>query len=224
MAGPFGAYGKMPSAGDFFRIAPPPGFVEAWDPWLQQALLAGPQAFGGGWDAIYMSAPIWRFTLAAGVAGPTSVVGVVMPSVDRVGRRFPLTLACGMAAGPIGPVHFANDGLFEALEDLALAALDDGMTRDRLAEALGHLPPPVRPGALTRLARAGQTVIGIGASPLQAGLAAAHIGAIAGGQSLWSAELNGTSRLMLCSGLPGMAEIPALFDVAAAAWNEEGGA
>ena len=52
MAAGYGAFGKMPSVGDFFRIAAPPGFVEAWDPWVQQALLGGQQAFGAGWDGV----------------------------------------------------------------------------------------------------------------------------------------------------------------------------
>ena len=224
MAAGYGAFGKMPSVGDFFRIAAPPGFVEAWDPWLQQALLGGQQAFGAGWDGVYMSAPIWRFTLSAGLAGPANVLGVLMPSVDRVGRRFPLTLMRALPSGPVGPVHFANDAAFAAREDLARDALDDGMTRDRLAEALVALPAPAAAPALTRLSRTGQTVFGIGASPLQAGLAAAHVGATAGGQALWSSELDGISRMMLTPGLPGSAEIPALFDPAAAPWNEEIGA
>lgn len=223
MAG-FGAFGKMPSAGDFFRITPPPGFVEPWDAWVQQALLTGQQAFGSGWDGVYMQAPIWRFTLAGGLAGPGAVMGVLMPSVDRVGRRFPLTLMAGLPPVPAGPVHFANDALFLALENLALAALEDTMTRDKLAGGLDALAAPIVPRSLTRLTRKGQTGYGIGTSPLQAGLAAAHVGATAGGQSLWSAELDGVSRMMLCSGLPQMAEIPALFDPAAAPWNEEVGA
>ena len=49
-----------------------------------------------------MMAPIWRFALAPGVAGPLPMLGVMMPSVDRVGRQFPLTLAAPMAeASPL---------------------------------------------------------------------------------------------------------------------------
>ena len=92
MTAGFGAFGKMPAVGDFFRLGPPAGFVEPWDGWVQQAMLTGQAAHGPGWDGLYMQAPIWRFTLAPGLAGPQAVLGVVMPSVDRVGRRFPLTL------------------------------------------------------------------------------------------------------------------------------------
>ena len=59
MAG-FGAFGKMPSAGDFFRLNTPGGFVRVWDAWLQQVMLEGQGAYGPGFDAHYMSAPIWR--------------------------------------------------------------------------------------------------------------------------------------------------------------------
>ena len=34
----FGAYGKMPSLGDFFRINASRGFVEPWDIWLQTGM------------------------------------------------------------------------------------------------------------------------------------------------------------------------------------------
>ena len=221
MTARFGAFGKMPAVGDFFRISPPAGFIEAWDPWLQNLLMTGAQAFGGGWDAAYMSAPIWRFSLPAGLAGAAPVFGVLMPSVDRVGRRFPLTLMAALPPGPAGPVHFANDALFEQLEDLALSALDDGMTREKLAERLDGMSAQIRRPALTRLGRAGQTVFGIGTSPLQAGLAAAYVGATTGTLSLWSSELDGISRMMLCAGWPGSAEAPALFDLRAAVWNEE---
>ncbi|MEM8732030.1 MAG: type VI secretion system-associated protein TagF [Pseudomonadota bacterium] len=220
----FGAFGKIPAAGDFFRIDPPPGFVDVWDPWVQGALLAGAERFGGRWDDLYMSMPIWRFTLSAGLAGPRAVLGVLMPSVDRVGRRFPLTLMTAVPDTDTGALHFASAPLFAALEDLALAALDDAMTRDGLAERLAALPAPPPGRALTRVRRAGHTVLGIGTGPLHAGLAAMQIGATAQAQSLWSSEIDGVTRLMLCRQWPGMAELPALFDPQAALWTEEGDA
>lgn len=220
----FGAYGKIPAAGDFLRIAVPPGFAEPWDRWLQRVLLTAEEEFRAHWVERYMTAPIWRFSLSPGLAGPSAAAGVLMPSVDRVGRRFPLTLVAGLEAGPRGGaarLHFAAGPLFAKLEELALAALDDTMTPEKLREALAVYRPPGATPALTSLRRVGTTVYGIGASPLHAGMAAAFIGATEETQSLWTAELNGVSRAILCTGLPGRAEIPALFDMTAAAWNEE---
>ncbi|MFC6640100.1 type VI secretion system-associated protein TagF [Sulfitobacter sediminilitoris] len=139
----FGAFGKMPALGDFFHLNAPPGFVRIWDNWLQGAMVAAAEAGRDAWDDQYMSAPIWRFTLSAGLAGATKVIGVLMPSVDRVGRRFPLVLMAAVEReGPATLDHLSEDETFEKLEDIALAALEDGMDRDRLSALLAEIAPP----------------------------------------------------------------------------------
>lgn len=133
----FGAYGKMPSLGDFFRIGLPRSFVEPWDAWLQASLAASQKSLGSTWDEHYMSAPIWRFSLPARVAGDAPMIGVLMVSVDKVGRKFPLTLA-----SPQNADHDAAAESFEALEDAALSALEDDTTRESLTQALSQIPQP----------------------------------------------------------------------------------
>ena len=49
-------------------------------------------ALGDRWLDLYLTSPAWRFACAAGVCGPAPVVGLMAPSVDRVGRYFPLAL------------------------------------------------------------------------------------------------------------------------------------
>ncbi len=78
-----------------------------------------------------MSAPIWRFTLAPGLAGRYPVFGVLMPSVDRVGRQFPLTL---VARG-----EGTTEAVYAQLEEIALASLEDDMTRAGLQMALNNI-------------------------------------------------------------------------------------
>ncbi|NSY39637.1 type VI secretion system-associated protein TagF [Leisingera sp. ANG59] len=215
MAG-FGAFGKMPSAGDFFRLNTPGGFVRIWDAWLQQVMLDGKTAYGSGFDAHYMTAPIWRFTLPAGLAGAAPVWGVMMPSVDRVGRRFPLTLVAPLSeTGGAGLGHLGAGALFEQLEDLALDALEDSMTKDRLAERLAATPAPdnvqlettevVKPGpqGLERLA------VSDPEGRLNPGLA---------GCSLWTAVLDGGPRTLACKGLPAGTVALGLFDLDAPVW------
>ncbi|MEO0912830.1 MAG: type VI secretion system-associated protein TagF, partial [Pseudomonadota bacterium] len=125
MTSHFGAFGKIPALGDFFRIGLPPAFTEPWDAWVQAGLLAAREAFGADWDGHYNSAPIWRFSLAANLAGAKPVQGVIMCSVDRVGRQFPLTLAA-QCAEDVTPAeaHFAGADIFAALEAIALDALE----------------------------------------------------------------------------------------------------
>ena len=208
MGAGFGAFGKIPSAGDFLRIDLPGSVVTPLDGWLQSLLLAGPQRFAEGWDAAYMSAPIWRFTLSAGLCGPTKVLGVMMPSVDRVGRRFPLTLAAqpgGSASAALD--HFRAAEVFARLEDVALETLEDGVSRDMLQARLAGLTLPSVPAAPLR--RVGGALIAApgGAEELAAGLLATHYAA----PSLWSTVLDGTPRLMACDGLPGEALVDVLF-------------
>lgn len=127
----FGAYGKIPGLGDFLRIGVGSDFVMAWDRWLQQMLQEARMGLGHAWEGCYMSAPIWRFTLTPGLAGRYPVFGVMMPSVDRVGRQFPLTL---MARG-----DGAAEATYQDLEEIALSALEDDMTPAALQVALNNL-------------------------------------------------------------------------------------
>ncbi len=91
-----GWYGKLPSLGDFASRRLPAEFINAWDAWLQEVLQATRDALGEGWLDCYLTMPIWRFVLLPGLVGPSGWAGVLMPSVDRVGRQFPLTVAVAL--------------------------------------------------------------------------------------------------------------------------------
>src|SRR6185295_13380063 len=90
---PPGWYGKLPNLGDFASRRLPPSFVDGWDAFLQRGLVAARDEWGPGWLDRYLVAPILRFWLGPGVLGDGAWAGLVMPSVDRVGRHFPLTVA-----------------------------------------------------------------------------------------------------------------------------------
>ncbi len=215
MSGGVYAFGKMPSVGDFFRLGAPQDFVAAWDPWVQSAMLGGQTALGPDWDTHYMSAPIWRFTLCPGLAGARAWTGIVMPSVDRVGRRFPLTLLSQLDAPDAAACHFANDAFFDRVEDLALAALEDDMTRDRLEADLAALPAPVVP----RSAINGQTATADSTINLGAALAARGLNSGGQGASYWTARLADTARFFMCHGLPDPQRSLGLFDLNAPVWQ-----
>jgi type VI secretion system protein ImpM len=87
-----GLYGKLPTHGDFLRRRVADEFVTPWDHWLQHAIADSRAVLGDQWLSIYLTSPIWRFALGPNVCGPAPVAGLLLPSVDRVGRYFPLTL------------------------------------------------------------------------------------------------------------------------------------
>ncbi|MEG6992973.1 type VI secretion system-associated protein TagF, partial [Pseudomonas aeruginosa] len=69
--------------------------------------------------------PLWRFAIAPGLLGGEAVAGVVMPSIDRVGRYFPLTVACLLPANAdLGGLVGGDDGWFEQVESLLLSTLE----------------------------------------------------------------------------------------------------
>lgn len=214
MASAAGAFGKIPSMGDFLRVNLSAGFVQAWDSWLQAALLSARETLGAAWNEKYLSAPIWRFSLPAGQAGPSAVSGVLMASVDRVGRQYPLTLA--IPHKDVGPAHvlFSNGEAFSQLEDAALAALEDDTGRDdlmALLDAVSLNAAPPSDVATTRYA---------GAIPAEAALAALTLSRSHPGKAVWSTVMPGDHRMMVCPALPNHMELTAAFDLSAAFWTQ----
>jgi type VI secretion system protein ImpM len=124
-----GLFGKLPSHGDFLRRRTSEAFVRAWDGWLQECLIASRAALGDRWLDVYLTSPAWRFACAAGGAGPAPVIGLMVPSVDRVGRYFPLTVVAELAAGTnlIRAITEAAP-FFESAEALVI----DALAADRL--------------------------------------------------------------------------------------------
>jgi type VI secretion system protein ImpM len=94
-----GWYGKLPGMGDFAHRRLPDEFRNAWDRWLQ-AGLTQLRARHGDWTERYLQAPLWCFVLGDGVLGEASWIGVLMPSVDSVGRYFPFSVAAPLERTP----------------------------------------------------------------------------------------------------------------------------
>ena len=140
-AGSPGIFGKLPWLGDFVTRRLPRSFVEPWDDWLQRGMAATRETLGDGWLDSFLTAPVWRFLLPAGSAGP-AMAGLLMPSVDRVGRYFPLTLASPLDADPGPEAPLLAAAWFDALERTALAALDDTTAPEAWEAAVEGLGPP----------------------------------------------------------------------------------
>jgi type VI secretion system protein ImpM len=139
-----GLYGKLPAAGDFVSRRLPAGFIRTWDAWIQSALTASREQLEADWLDVYLTSPIWRFIISPGSGEERAAVGILMPSVDKVGRYFPLTLAAMLDHRHALPHLFvAAADWFDALEQLALSALADGFqmdTFDRELQALALDP------------------------------------------------------------------------------------
>ena len=85
-----GFFGKLPARGDFLTRGVPPEVLTPWEKWLEAAMGGARQQLGQTWSQVYERASVWRFWIGGGLLG-APMTGVLAPSVDRVGRCFPLT-------------------------------------------------------------------------------------------------------------------------------------
>jgi type VI secretion system protein ImpM len=136
-----GVFGKLPARRDYVQHRVEARLMELLDPWLQGAVSESRKALGDDWLDIYLKAPIWRFWFGPKITG-RSVMGALMPSVDGVGRYFPLCVV-GTFETPIGPPEINEQSTwFDAVETLMLTALSDDGTYEALLEGLEALPAP----------------------------------------------------------------------------------
>lgn len=138
-----GIFGKLPARRDFVARSIPQVFLDIFEPWLQRSFAVSREALGSAWQARYLSAPIWRFWLGREICG-TGVLGAIMPSVDGVGRYFPLVVAAVADGGQVFPLkeHRLWGAWFEPAEQVLLSALDDGTSYETVVSALDRLVAP----------------------------------------------------------------------------------
>ena len=147
-----GWYGKLPALGDFASRRLSAEWIGQWDGWLAAGLHQLREAAPDTWLDNYLASPAWRFALlpgslpdpAAGGVSDGLRVGVLVPSVDRVGRYFPLVVVSAPLPRPADGAqvaalwHWAGQ-----LEDIAVQALHDDWSADTLDAALAAAQPPV---------------------------------------------------------------------------------
>jgi len=136
-----GFYGKLPAHGDFVRRGVSPALATAWDGWLSALMATVRDDLGEEeWLDVYLTGPVWRFALGAGVAG-VAQTGVMVPSVDRVGRYFPLVLTAPLDGPRMLTMALRHGrGLLNQMEDLACRALEsDSLDADDLMAQLEAL-------------------------------------------------------------------------------------
>lgn len=188
-----GWFGKLASLGDFASRRLPEAFVAQCDSWLSRGVARSRQQLGESWLDIYLTAPLWRFALAPGVAGECWWLGALMPSVDRVGRYFPLLL-CEAFSGP--PSNRAELDLaerwFDHLAQAALSTLQPNVTLESFETSLQAAPRWQGAGtvALPQASRSPghDRYLAAAALPLAgwiAGIGAAQLQESLHGRSLW---------------------------------------
>lgn len=217
-----GFFGKLRTHGDFVGRRLPPPLRLALDAWLQGALLRSRRDLGAGWLPAWLNAPLWRFVLAPGVGGERACAGVMMPSLDRVDRAFPLVIAVALEGMPsLQACIGAHGAWFARIEDLALSTLEPGFSIDAFDAALAaHEGAPPAQAAMAP-AGFGTAPAGPRFSALDGGDLPALAGTPMAGRSAWWTDGAPAVApcLAVCAGLPAPDSFGALLD---GAWEAHG--
>lgn len=132
-----GLFGKIPAQGDFVRINNSDPAAQGFDPWCQEALAALTRSGGSlPADPVYF---LYRTNSASNV-----LVGAMVPSEDKVGRRFPLSIFALVDAGSLGPRFSGMPVAYSAFLEATTMLLADASTLSlaELGTRLAALPLP----------------------------------------------------------------------------------
>jgi type VI secretion system protein ImpM len=237
MSGPealsVGWYGKIPGTGDFVSRRLPSAFSNAWDRWLQSAIGGSRERLGAGWRDAFLSMPVWRFVLSPGMLGDNAWAGIMVPSVDAVGRYFPLAVVSALPSVSVDLIAtlFAAQSWFDEMEAIALSAIVPGVDSRTIDAAILRQPfskrwlrvPPARDDTVPlRGAKPQMLWLPLGARGAErmhelralAANLAEPIGA-------WLAEASEVCDrcLLLCEALPAPEQYCAMMD---GLWSEHG--
>lgn len=137
---PFGYFGKLPTFGDFIHQVLPQDFANDFHQWLQCSMAASREFMGEDFLPYYLNCPAWKFAASAGICGKQPVVGLTIPSVDRVGRYFNFTLASVLPMDTL-PVSYviANSFGFRELENAAIEILEADYPREDLEAKVSEI-------------------------------------------------------------------------------------
>ncbi|HZO20857.1 MAG TPA: type VI secretion system-associated protein TagF [Steroidobacteraceae bacterium] len=168
-----GWFGKIPAAGDFVGRGLPANFVRSWDEWLSAGLCEARHLLSEHWTEAYRQAPVLCLLLGPGVLTESAWRGILLPSMDRLGREFPLIVAqCSApalveASGHQG-VEAPKQEWWDSLVRVAQQSLEHARSADAMEELLAMFvrgraadlltdAPDCEPPAARILAESGQS-------------------------------------------------------------------
>jgi type VI secretion system protein ImpM len=150
-ANKIGFFGKVPTHGDFVSKGFDHSLLSRLDAWIGAGLECCERELGPAWVDRFRRSPPWRFVIDRSLWSEAAMVGVLLPSRDRVGRHFPLVIAASVESfrGSAAQLCF-DDKWFMAAEALAETSLHQDFDTSTLGEGLNRLGMPrvrVEPGS-----------------------------------------------------------------------------
>lgn len=123
--------------------------MSRWDTWLAASVAESRNALGDDWLERYLSAPVWCMACAPSVVDDGWWFGVLMPSIDAVGRYFPLLVLIDTDEPPSSPGAWAAFAhWYRDAAACALATLSPEDTLEAFEARLAALASPPEPAPL----------------------------------------------------------------------------
>jgi type VI secretion system protein ImpM len=201
-----GLFGKHPAFGDFIGRGVAPALQAALEAWLGPTLAQVAAQRGDDFAMLFDRAPPLAFWIGARVLAESegrALRGVLVPSRDRVGRRYPFALV--QHPGPALPPPLVADDGFSAMAVKAVegALRADVVTAGDLLACLAEMPTPADHADAGDLFWA--TNPQTSAAALWRSLVAEDLCRAARQRSYWSADLrpgHSATAVLACDGLP----------------------
>lgn len=138
-----GFHGKIRCKGDFVSRGLNREVAVKLDEWFQSGMLESKNELIDKWLSFYQIAPIWRFYFSPGILDLNAWVGVWIPSIDKVGRRFPLILLApyNETFSKLTDLAQLDDWLIQG-EDLLLSTLENNLDFERFCSFVEEIQLP----------------------------------------------------------------------------------
>lgn len=136
-----GMFGKIPQQADFVNLHIAEPIAQAWHRWVANSISVSREQLGEQWLDYYLTSPVWHFVIAPGALAPSGIAGVMIPSVDSIGRYFPLFV------GAMGHFNFWQAAAtaqqwFGPIETYALNVLEETLDYPSLVVQLEQISLP----------------------------------------------------------------------------------
>ncbi|MCG8426565.1 MAG: type VI secretion system-associated protein TagF [Chromatiales bacterium] len=136
-----GVYGKLPAHADFVTHHIDADTSNKLYEWLQSMLYLSREQMGeSDWLSAYLIAPPWYFLLTDEVQQRPPLLGAMLPSVDKVGRYFPLILTATVEQSAITGDWLFKEGskILATLDRCGVMALQQRWRIDELTAYIGE--------------------------------------------------------------------------------------
>jgi type VI secretion system ImpM family protein len=138
---PVAAFGKVPAAGDFIRANANVEPIPALESWITAGMESAGERIQGWSEQFLAGAPYAFMFRAPRNAAPGKVaVGVIRPSRDAVGRKFPITICTVIdASSVVAQPHLMPLVLGDFLEQATAAQVDHARNQGELTQAISYV-------------------------------------------------------------------------------------